>query len=62
MAEKTVDGCARGVRRTAELFHRCPDDLNAEDLRVYFAKLLETHSGCTIKLDRCGVGVFGCRH
>ena len=58
VAEKTVDGYARAVRRTAAFFDRCPDDLTAEDLRVYFAKLLETHSWSTIKLDRCGLQFF----
>ena len=43
-AEKTVDAYARAVRRTAAFFDRCPDDLTAEDLRTYFADLLETHS------------------
>ena len=57
-AEKTVDAYARAVRRTAKFFDRCPDDLSAEDLRVYFAKLLETHSWSTIKLDRCGLQFF----
>ena len=58
VAEKTVDAYARAVRRTAKFFDRCPDDLSAEDLRVYFAKLLETHSWSTIKLDRCGLQFF----
>jgi integrase/recombinase XerD len=58
VAGKTVDGYARAVRRTAAFFDRCPDDLTAEDLRVYFAKLLETHSWSTIKLDRCGLQFF----
>ena len=58
VAEKTVDAYARAVRRSAEFFDRCPDELTAEDLRVYFAKLLETHSWSTIKLDRCGLQFF----
>ena len=58
VAEETVDAYARAVRRTSKIFHRCPDDLSAEDLRVYFAKLLETHSWSTIKLDRCGLQFF----
>ncbi len=57
-AEKTVDAYARAVRGTAKFFDRCPDDLSAEDLRAYFAKLLETHSWSTIKLDRCGLQFF----
>jgi integrase len=58
VAEKTVDGDARAVRRTAAFFDRCPNDLTAEELRVFFAKRLETHSWSTIKLDRCGLQFF----
>jgi integrase/recombinase XerD len=58
VAEKTVDVYASAVRRTAQCFDRCPDDLTAEDLRSYFADLLETHSWSAIKLDRCGLQVL----
>jgi integrase len=57
-AKATKDAYARAVRRTADYFDRCPDDLSAEDLRKYFADLLETHSWSTIKLDRCGLQFF----
>jgi integrase len=54
-AKATKDAYTRAVRRTAAYFDRCPDDLSAEELREYFADLLETHSWSTIKLDRCGL-------
>ena len=57
-AKATKDAYSRAVRRTAEYFDRCPDDLSAEELRAYFADLLETHSWSTIKLDRCGLQFF----
>ncbi len=57
-ANATKDAYCRAVRRTSEYFERCPDDLNAEELREYFASLLETHSWSTIKLDRCGLQFF----
>ncbi|MCP4308488.1 MAG: tyrosine-type recombinase/integrase, partial [bacterium] len=57
-AKATKDAYSRAVRRTAEYFRRCPDDLSAEELREYFADLLETHSWSTIKLDRCGLQFF----
>ncbi|MEI6150031.1 MAG: site-specific integrase [bacterium] len=57
-AEATVDAYSRAIRRTAEFFDRCPDDLTAEDLKAYFAALLETHSWSTVKLDRCGLQFF----
>jgi len=57
-AKATQDAYSRAVRRTANYFDRCPDDLTAEELREYFADLLETHSWSTIKLDRCGLQFF----
>ncbi|MCP4284516.1 MAG: tyrosine-type recombinase/integrase [Gammaproteobacteria bacterium] len=57
-AKATKDAYSRAVRRTADYFDRCPDDLSAEELRAYFADLLETHSWSTIKLDRCGLQFF----
>ncbi len=57
-AEKTVDAYARAIRRSAEFFDRCPDDLTAEDLQTYFAALLKSHSWSTVKLDRCGLQFF----
>ena len=57
-AEKTVDAYARAIRRSAEFFDRCPDDLTAEDLQIYFAALLKSHSWSTVKLDRCGLQFF----
>jgi site-specific recombinase XerD len=57
-AKATKDAYTRAVRRSAAYFDRCPDDLSAEELREYFADLLETHSWSTIKLDRCGLQFF----
>jgi len=57
-AKATEDAYCRAVRRAADYFERCPDDLTAEELREYFADLLETHSWSTIKLDRCGLQFF----
>jgi integrase/recombinase XerD len=54
----TQDGYTRAVRRAAAFFDRCPDDLTAEELRCYFADLLESHSWSTVKLDRCGLQFF----
>ena len=57
-AKATKDAYSRAVRRAAERFERCPDDLSAEELREHFAELLETHSWSTVKLDRCGLQFF----
>jgi integrase/recombinase XerD len=58
MAEKTIDAYSRAIRRSAEFFGRCPDDLTTEELQTYFAALLESHSWSTVKLDRCGLQFF----
>ncbi len=58
MAKATVSTYSRAVRRTAEYFDRCPNDLTAEELKDYFASLLDTHSASTNKLDRCGLQFF----
>jgi integrase/recombinase XerD len=57
-AEKTVEGYSRAIRRSAEFFGRCPDDLTADELQTYFADRLETHSWSTVKIDRCGLQFF----
>ena len=57
-AEKTIDAYARAVRRSADFFKRCPDDLTAEELQTYFSALLKSHSWSTVKLDRCGLQFF----
>jgi integrase/recombinase XerD len=57
-AEKTIEGYSRAVRRSAEFFDRCPDDLSADELQTYFAALLESHSWSAVKIDRCGLQFF----
>jgi site-specific recombinase XerD len=57
-AEKTVEAYARAVRRSADFFRRCPDDLTAEELQTYYAALLKSHSCSRVKLDRCGLPFF----
>jgi site-specific recombinase XerD len=57
-SEKTVEAYSRAVRRIAEYFDRCPDQLTTDDLKQYFADLLKTHSWSTIKLDRNGLQFF----
>jgi len=57
-ARKTQQGYARAVRRAAAFFGRCPDDLSAEELRVYFANFLETRSASSLNIERCGLQFF----
>jgi len=55
MSEKTIDSYARAVRRIANYFDCCPDRLSAEQLKVYFAALVDSHSWSTVKIDRNGL-------
>jgi integrase/recombinase XerD len=57
-SEKTVEAYSRAVRRIAEHFDRCPDQLKTDDLKAYFSSLLKSHSWSTIKLDRNGLQFF----
>ena len=48
----TIDSYARSLRRLTAFFDRRPDQLNTNDLKCYFASLIETHSWSTVKVDR----------
>lgn len=58
LAPKTVEAYARAVRRLAEFLDRCPVDVTKEEIDRYFARLLDTHSWATIKVDRNGIRFF----
>lgn len=55
---KTIEAYSRSMRRVADFFDRCPDDLKPEELKTYFASLVKSHSWSTVKLDRCGIQFF----
>ena len=48
---KTIDACARAIRRIGNYFAGKIDDLSSEQLLDYFTKLLDTHSWSAVKLD-----------
>lgn len=51
-SDSTIDCYCRGIRRVAEYFDQCPDKrLSKDDLKRYFADLLDTHSWSTVKHD-----------
>jgi len=58
LAPKTIEAYSRGVRRLAESLDRCPVDVTKDEIDDYFARLLETHSWATIKVDRNGIRFF----
>jgi site-specific recombinase XerD len=57
-AEKTIDVYSRALRRLVEQTGRPPDRLTPEDLKNYFAGLVESHSWSTVKTDRNGLQFF----
>jgi integrase len=57
-SQKTIDAYSRAIRRIRDYFDCCPDQLTPEQLETYFAKLVETHSWSTVKIDRNGLQFF----
>ena len=53
-ATKTTDSYARAIRRVSAYFDRCPDQLDGEDFKTYFASLIDTRSWTLVKIERCG--------
>jgi len=58
MSDSTIDVYARAVRRVAQRYDCCPDRLTTEQLAAHFAKLVESHSWSTVKVDRNGLQFF----
>lgn len=58
LAPKTVDAYSRAVRRIADFFDGCPDNLTQAQLKQYFSSLVDSHSWSTVKLDRNGLQFF----
>ena len=56
--KSTIDLYSRPLRRLAAFFNRCPDKLTPDDLKTYFAALVESHSWSTVKTDRNGLQFF----
>ncbi len=54
----TIDVYARAVRRLAAYFDCVPDRLSVEQLEIYFAALVDSHSWSTVKVDRNGLQFF----
>ena len=58
LSDSTIDVYARAVRRLAERYDCCPDQLTTEQLEHHFAALVESHSWSTVKVDRNGLQFF----
>jgi len=57
-AEKTIDAYSRAVRRVVQHFDCLPEQLTPENLKDYFATLVESHSWSTVKIDRLGLQFY----
>ncbi len=58
LSDKTIDVYARAVRRIAQRYDCCPDQLSTEQLEIHFAELVKSHSWSTVKVDRNGLQFF----
>ena len=57
-ADKTIDAYSRAIRRVVEHFDCLPEDLTEDNLKDYFAALVESHSWSTVKIDRLGLQFY----
>jgi len=57
-ADATIDSYSRAVRRIVEYFNCLPEQLSTNDLKDYFAALVESHSWSTVKVDRLGLQFY----
>ena len=57
-ADITIDSYSRALRRVTEHFNCLPEKLTPENLKDYFAALIETHSWSTVKIDRLGLQFY----
>ena len=55
---KTIDSYSRSSRRLITYFDRYPDELNQDELKLYFSDLVESHSWSAVKVDRWGLRQF----
>jgi integrase/recombinase XerD len=55
---KTIDSYSRSLRRLVNYFDCYPDELNQEELKLYFLDLVESRSWSTVKVDRWGLRQF----
>ncbi|NOR51293.1 MAG: tyrosine-type recombinase/integrase [Gammaproteobacteria bacterium] len=58
LAPKTVEAYSRAVRRISKFFDSSPENLTKNQLKDYFASLVDSHSWSTVKLDRNGLQFF----
>ncbi len=50
-SKATANSYARAIRRIYTYFNQCPDQLSPQELKLYFADLVDSHSWSTVKVD-----------
>jgi len=51
LRKKTIDSYCLTLRRIANFFGRCPDDITSDEYKEYFKSLTEHYSWSTVKVD-----------
>jgi len=54
-ADITIDSYSRALRRVTDYFDCLPEQLSPDNLKDYFAALVESHFWSTVKIDRLGL-------
>ena len=57
-ADKTIDSYSRAIRRVVQHFDCLPEALTPDNLKDYFAALVESHSWSTVKIDHLGLQFY----
>jgi integrase len=57
-ADITIDSYSRAFRRVSKHFDCLPENLTQDNLKDYFAALVDSHSWSTVKIDRLGLQFY----
>lgn len=57
-ADNTIDSYSRALRRLVNHFNCLPGQLSQDQLKDYFAALVQSHSWSTVKIDRLGLQFY----
>jgi integrase/recombinase XerD len=58
LRKKTIDSSCLTLRRVANFFGRCPDNITSGEYRAYFKNLTERYSWSTVKVDLSSLQFF----
>ncbi|MFN9610629.1 MAG: phage integrase N-terminal SAM-like domain-containing protein, partial [bacterium] len=58
LRKKTIDSYCLTLRRVANFFGRCPDNITSDEYRAYFKNLTKRYSWSTVKVDLSSLQFF----